>query len=262
MEAVRWARFQKPLPADIPVKHFQQSRYQWKRVKWKEQELSEQDWSPSSGLVESSRRLESAIKVDAYLEELVSQGFTRVAEGSYPSGPTDYRQLSKVIKDYAESAFQGFQQALKDETLRGFALATDSDAMTLDARAITEEAIQNRSNDLSAEEVFFIVEEWPYGDERCVDHISSLNNAIDVLNAKREWHVPFDRQVDFEDHRTMFFEACISALEELRKLGPFPDQNQTDFLLLFEVMADERRGRETFLRLNPSRLLSAYERLG
>lgn len=205
METVRWARFQKPLPADIPIKHFQQSRYQWKRVKWKEQELSEQEWSPSSGLVESSRRLESAIEVDTYLEELVSQGFSKVAEGSYPLGPTDYRQLSEDIRDYAESAFQEFQQALRDETLRGFALATDSDAMTLDARAITEEAIQNRSDDLSAEEAFFIVEEWPYGDERCVEDLSSLNKAFDVLNAKREWHVPFDPQVDFEDHRTKFF---------------------------------------------------------
>ncbi len=50
MPTIQWAKYEKPLPEGYPVKHFQQSKYEWKRLKWSGGRLSYQEWSPWDGL--------------------------------------------------------------------------------------------------------------------------------------------------------------------------------------------------------------------
>lgn len=252
---VHWAKYERPLPADYPIKHFQQSRHEWKECKWSGARLSCREWSPIQGLLIYHRDFSSEGHVQAHLNELAAAGFTLARQGDYPAGPIDYNQLKEDVKRYAVGAYEFFLSTLDAETMVGFALVSDGGAMTLDARMTTLEGLKVRHQALSEEEAFFLVAEWPRGDDRRIEL-----PFMDTMNSKRDWDVPFDRQISFQIHKKRFFGACVAALEDLRHGGMFPDQENRDFLIMFEVMDDNASSGRTFLRLNPKRLLGRYKR--
>lgn len=218
--------------------------------------MSYREWSPTEGLHVRERKFTSDAGVRVFLDELAASGFSLVREGSYPSGRTDYDLLRHEIKDYAAGAYAHIKTKLAGETLCGFALVSDGGAMTLGAMATTLEGLEARDATLSREIAFFAVAEWPYDDDRRVTPA-----FMDVMNNKRDWDVPFDRQANFREHKKRFFGACAAALEDLRTEGLFPDQTEHDFLVMFEAMDDDPPGVKTFLRLNPRRFLDGYKRL-
>ncbi len=251
---VHWATYERPLPADHPVRHFQQSRNAHKHIRWIDGRLACWEWPPD-GMNKYEKRFASNAEVAAFERELVAEGFSRTDGGSYPAGPTDYRAMTESIKQYVIEAWAGFRERLAEEKLCGFALASDGDGMTLDARANTLKAVEERNSSLSRDEAFFIVAEWPHGDRRRTE-----KPFIELMNRKREFEVPFDRQVSFAKHKKQFFEACISALEAARREGLFPDQDREDFAVLFAVMDDFEIPRMC-RRLNPPRLAVRYRKL-
>lgn len=256
MPTIQWANYEKPLPEGYPVKNFQQNKYEWKQLKWSGGRLSYQEWSPWDGLHVKQRTFASEGGVRAFTDELIGQGFSLAREGSYPSGRTNYDTLRREIENYARNAYAHVSDSLRNEKMCGFALVSDSGAMTLGAMANTLERLETRDPALSREIAFYAVAEWPYDDDRRI-----TPEFMNTMNSKRDWNVPFDRQVGFREHKRRFFNACTAALETLKAEGVFPDQSTEDFLVMFESMDDDPPGTKTFLRLNPRRLLDGYKRL-
>lgn len=259
-DTVYWAKYSKPIQDHerTPDMHFQATNY-WVHLKWISDKVAIEEWTPSGGLTEQSFLQWNASEVTKFLEEksreLIESNFILNQEGSYPLGAIDFEAIKVKIKKDAKSSFIELREKLTERSMCGFALYSDGCAMTLSASATTLEDIENRDSMLSKDEALFGVCEWNWENDFRKETFGFLN----AINVQTEWQVPFEPKINFNEYTQSFFEACVSALEELRNEGFFPNQDEQDFVLLVDV-SDDDPIKNMFLRLNPKRLYRRYKK--
>jgi len=256
---VHWAKYSKPIQENerTPDMHFQKTHY-WVHLKWINSNISVKEWTLNR-VKETHHSDLSKSEVDEFIQktskELFQENYTLADEGTYRLGAIDFHEIKAIIKRDTQKAFLEIQEKLETKTMCGFALFTDSSAMTLGASATTQEHIKNRDQMLSKDEAFFGVCEWELEN----DYKEPTFDFLESINIKTEWVTPFEPEINFNQYAASFLEACVSVLEELRNEGFFPKQDGQDFILLVDVMDDDPI-KGMFLRLNPKRLYRRYKR--
>ena len=166
-----------------------------------------------------------------------------------------YQKLTKQIVEAVTAEMGKILQETGEEQIYTAALVTDSDCITLFLAVNTLEYLETNSG-LESEDKW-LPDEWGYSDdpggplEKISRSLYEYDEALgggDNVDEKREAH-----------HR-MFFEAVISALEQLKEQKAFGEN--TENVTCFFSMSDDERAEElenrSAERLNPPDLFEAF----
>lgn len=166
-----------------------------------------------------------------------------------------YLRLTENIVEAVTADLGKILQEIGEEQIYAAALVTDSDCITLFLAVNTLEYLEENSG-LESEDKW-LPDEWGYSDdpggslEKISRSLYEYDEALgggDNVDEKREAH-----------HR-MFFEAVISALEQLKEQKAFGEN--TENVTCFFSMSDDDRAEElenrSAERLNPPELAEAF----
>jgi hypothetical protein len=223
VDRIEWALLHK-ITDDKPEAFFELRRF--RHVLW------DCRGAPCTFGRDRTEEFESALQAKAQFDERVShahdQGFVSVAGGEYRRGDFDFRELRAAVREAAKQCFNIVRAKHADQTLCGFGLLTDDDAMTIGPVVNSKEAIAAKTDPLLRDEATYSVSAWAFtdGDEW-------FDTPYRLL-IRQHRSIPFERRLLHAAFKRKAFKAFVTALDELRTQRFFSAQGD-QFALLVEV---------------------------
>jgi hypothetical protein len=199
---------------------------------------------------EEAEDLDSSLLAQGRFNALVSKahvaGFASVAAGKHASGTFNFDVLKIALKEAAQKCLAEIQNVHPGQSLCGFAVLTDHDAMTISGVANTREAIACQTCPDMQEEALYNVSAWAHDDGNewfDIPYRMLIWQARQRMQATqgRSWlsfvlgrRTSFEKPVAFRAFQSQAFKVFVSALAELRSEGAF-DEYGNDFVLLVQV---------------------------
>lgn len=164
-----------------------------------------------------------------------------------------YQDLPGQIREAVEKDMENILQEVGDEEIYTAALVTDSDCVTLFLAVNTLEFLEENGG--PAEENRWLPDEWGYSD----GDDSALAELSRQLFAHDEALEDGDDETRKENRR-LFFDAAISALEQLKKAKVFG--KHSDQVTCFVSISDDEEAEEienqSAKQLNTAKLAKAF----
>ena len=162
----------------------------------------------------------------------------------------DFEKLKLDIKEAAKNCFS-FVRSKHKEKLSGYALYSDSGAMTVGASVNSHKNLKEMCDDDPGDATYYKWSpgEWDYESE-CVDFFSSISKRLTASVNNMS-----DSQ--FSDFRMQLYEICVQALEGLVCDGFFDEE----CVVVFTISDDEipEKEIEWMKRLNSSKNSLEFE---
>lgn len=166
-----------------------------------------------------------------------------------------YQDLTTKIKDAVKTDMKKILEEVGNEKIYVTALVTDSDCITLFLAVNTYEYL-NENGGLESEEKW-LPDEWGYSDGKD----SALTKLSELLyEHDKSLSYEADKDEQLEKYYKQFFEAAISALEQLKTENIFGKESEE--VICFVSISDDDQAEDienmSAKRLNNPELISEF----
>ena len=171
----------------------------------------------------------------------------------------NYDELRKQIEKGCRKHFTLFQEELSASEICGYALYSDSDAMSVSLAINTKEELAELVDDEPEDEISYKwnPQEWAYDSEGGED----FDRISNTLTKESSSHINTATEEEHFSYADSVFNCCVEALQNLVKEGFF--NNSPDAVIVFSVFdyEDKEKSVAWVEGLNSKELVAEYRDL-